>query len=333
MQTSVMKGCALRATPCLQRRLVSSRTPLAVRSQAVNVSEVATTTTTNGTSNGTGSPIQVDVNVPQPTPALLSPPEAYMYVAKDGAKKAAMTPFKTFVMALYAGAYIAFGGFLGLTVVNGCPGIVAANPGLAKLLFALVFPVGLTMNTLHGTELFTGNTMKLPAAIYEGKTDMKGLIKNWFWSYFGNFVGSLAFVALVVASGVLAQGAMYPIKTAMAKASLPWGQAFLRAVMANWLVCVAVWNAGAASSLPGKVLGIWPPIAAFVAIGLEHSVANMFLIPLGIALGADISFSHFLTNNLVPVTLGNIVGGLVFMGTASSIFFGALGGAKPAAAH
>jgi hypothetical protein len=95
----------------------------------VNVSEVATTTTTtNGTSNGTGSPIQVDVNVPQPTPALLSPPEAYMYVAKDGAKKAAMTPFKTFVMALYAGAYIAFGGFLGLTVVNGCPGKAGWHP-------------------------------------------------------------------------------------------------------------------------------------------------------------------------------------------------------------
>lgn len=104
--------------------------------------------------------------------------------------------------------------------------------------------------------------------------------------------------------------------------------------MANWLVCVAVWNAGSASSLPGKVLGIWPPIAAFVAIGLEHSVANMFLIPLGIALGADITFSHFITNNLIPVTLGNIVGGLVFMGTASSVFYGSLGGnKKPAAAH
>jgi formate/nitrite transporter FocA (FNT family) len=153
--------------------------------------------------------------------------------------------------------------------------------------------------------------MKLPAAIYEGKTNMAGLIKNWFWSYSGNFIGSLALVAAVVASGVLAAAPAYSIKTAMAKASLPWAQvrvrgwrcvtsagaglrssttstspthppsiavaaqAFIRAVLANWLVCVAVWNAGSASSLPGKVLGIWPPIAAFVAIGLEHSVANM----------------------------------------------------------
>lgn len=89
--------------------------------------------------------------MPAQTPALLSPPDAYMYVAKDGQKKAEMTVAKTFTMALYAGAYIAFGGFLGLAVVSNCPNLVAANPGLGKLLFALLFPVGLTMNTLHGT--------------------------------------------------------------------------------------------------------------------------------------------------------------------------------------
>lgn len=109
-------------------------------------------------------------------------------------------------------------------------------------------------------------------------------------------------------------------------------QAFLRGILANWLVCCAVWCAGAASSLPAKVMGIWPPIAAFVAIGLEHSVANMFIIPMGIALGADVAFKHFLTSNLVPVTLGNIVGGMVFMATSSSFFFGSLGGHKPAKA-
>eukprot|EP00879_Flechtneria_rotunda_P001112 GHRR01001254.1.p1 GENE.GHRR01001254.1~~GHRR01001254.1.p1 ORF type:complete len:333 (+),score=143.33 GHRR01001254.1:110-1108(+) len=332
MQT--LKANSMRCAPSLQRKapVSSRRTPLFVRAQAVSVGQTLTTSTNGNGTSAAANPIQVDVNVPEPTPALLSPAEAYQYVAKDGAKKAAMSPFKTFVMALYAGAYIAFGGFLGLAVVNGCPALVQSNPGLAKLLFALVFPVGLTLNTLHGTELFTGNTMKLPAAIYEGKTNLNGLIKNWFWSYSGNFVGSLLFVAAVVASGVLTAGASYPIKTAVAKASLPWAQAFIRAVMANWLVCMAVWSSGAASSLPGKVMGIWPPIAAFVAIGLEHSVANMFLIPLGIALGADITFSHFLTNNLVPVTLGNIVGGLVFMATSSSIFFGSLGKPKAATA-
>jgi formate/nitrite transporter FocA (FNT family) len=101
-------------------------------------------------------------------------------------------------------------------------------------------------------------------------------------------------------------------------------QAFDRAILANWLVCVAVWCAGAANSLPGKILGLWPPICAFVAIGLEHSVANMFLIPMGIALGADITIGHFLSANLIPITLGNIVGGMVLMGFSNAFFFGSL---------
>eukprot|EP00878_Enallax_costatus_P000295 GHUV01000368.1.p1 GENE.GHUV01000368.1~~GHUV01000368.1.p1 ORF type:complete len:332 (+),score=109.93 GHUV01000368.1:119-1114(+) len=331
MQTSTLKASSVRAAPSLRRAAFCRRAPLAVRAQAVSLGQTVSTTA-NGNGTTAATPIQVDVNVPQPTPALLSPADAYMYVAKDGQKKAEMTVFKTFTMALYAGAYIAFGGFLGHAIVNQCPGLVASNPGLAKLLFAILFPVGLTMNTLHGTELFTGNTMKLPAAIFEGKTNLAGLVKNWFWSYLGNFVGSLLFVAAVVATGIFAQGAAYPVKTALYKATLPWHQAFIRAILANWLVCVAVWNAGAASSLPGKVLGIWPPIASFVAIGLEHSVANMFLIPLGICLGADITFGQFLTQNLIPVTLGNIVGGMIFMGTASSIFFGSLGKKKTATA-
>jgi formate/nitrite transporter len=333
MQTSVLKASSVRCAPSLQRSRLSSikRAPLVIRAGAVSEVQTYTTTVSNGNGNGaSAAPITVEVNVPAATPELLSPADAYMYSAKAGAKQAEMSIAKTFTMALYAGAYIAFGGFLGLAVVSNCPGIYGPNPGLGKLLFALLFPVGLTMNTLHGTELFTGNTMKLPAAIYEGKTTFGKLCHNWFWSYLGNFVGSLALVWLVVQSGVLANCTGYAIKTAMAKGTLPWMQCFLRAVMANWLVCVAVWNAGAASSLTGKVLGIWPPISAFVAIGLEHSVANMFLIPLGIALGAELTFGQFITQNLIPVTLGNIVGGLVFMGTASGYFYGSLGKKKEA---
>jgi formate/nitrite transporter len=332
MQTSVLRASSVRCAPSLQRTRLSSikRAPLAIRAAAVTETQTFSTTISNGNGNGSSQPITVDVNVPAPTPDLMSPADAYMYAAKAGAKQAEMSVAKTFTMALYAGAYIAFGGFLGLAVVSNCPGIYGPNPGLAKLLFAILFPVGLTMNTLHGTELFTGNTMKLPAAIYEGKSTFGKLCHNWFWSYLGNFIGSLALVWMVVQSGVLAAAPGYAIKTAMAKGTLPWAQAFIRAVMANWLVCVAVWNAGAASSLPGKVLGIWPPISAFVAIGLEHSVANMFLIPLGIALGAELTFGQFITQNLIPVTLGNIVGGLVFMGTASGYFYGSLGKKKEA---
>jgi len=305
--------------------------PLGIRCQAAYVG--TETTTTNGTtaSNGNGyapAPVVFSGPITATIEEVLAPPAAYMAQVKDGVKKGETPVLKTFIKALYAGAYIGFGGFLGLTVVNACPAIAAANPGLAKLLFALVFPVGLYMTIMTGSDLFTGNTMKLPAAIIEKKASFGQLVKNWFWSYSGNFVGSLALVALVAYSGVLA-GSTLPIKTAVYKSSLTWGQAFVRAILANWLVCVAVWCAGAANSLPGKLMGLWPPICAFVAIGLEHSVANMFLIPLGIALGADITFSHFLTANLIPVTLGNIVGGMVFMGFSNAYFFGSL--AKKAA--
>lgn len=166
---------------------------------------------------------------PAPAPALLPPAEAYQFVARDGARKAAMSPVQTFAKALYAGAYISFGGLLSLTVLNACPGLTASNPGLAKLLFALVFPVGLYLNIMHGAELFTGNTMALPAAVYEGKATIGGLIKNWVFSYAGNLLGSLAFVAAVAASGILADATM-PVKMATMKTSLTWGQVRYRVV-------------------------------------------------------------------------------------------------------
>jgi formate/nitrite transporter FocA (FNT family) len=110
-----------------------------------------------------------------------------------------------------------------LTVQSCSTGIAAANPGLAKFLFAAIFPCGLYMTIMTGVDLFTGNTMKMPAAVIEKKVTMNQLWKNWFWSYFGNFVGSLALVAMVAYSGVLA-GAALPIKTAVYKSSLTWGQ-------------------------------------------------------------------------------------------------------------
>lgn len=333
MQTATFKGTGLRA----QLSSAAPRKALPVQSRRVTVgircqaAYVGTETTTTSTSNGNGNGYAAAAPAPAPVlaPECLSPPEAYMAQVKDGVKKAETGVLKTVIKGFFAGCYIAYGGFLGLTVVNSCPGLLSTNPGLAKLLFAAIFPVGLYMTIMTGSDLFTGNTMKFPAAIIEKKASVGQLIKNWFWSYSGNFIGSLFLVAMVAASGVLA-GSTYPIKTAIAKSSLTWSQAFIRAVLANWLVCVAVWCAGSASSLPGRILGLWPPICAFVAIGLEHSVANMFLIPMGIALGANITFSHFITANLIPVTLGNIVGGMLFMGLSNAYFFGSLGKAKTA---
>lgn len=158
---------------------------------------------------------------------------------------------------------------------------------------------------------------------------MGGLMHNWFWSYLGNFVGSLMMVAAVAATGILV-GNPVPVNVATMKAGLPWMTALIRAVLANWLVCMAVWQASSANTLSGKLLGLWGPITTFVAIGLEHSIANMFLIPMGMVLGAKVSFNEFLWNNLLPVTLGNTIGGVIFVATAFAFIHGSLGKPKPA---
>merc|ERR1719198_1952601 len=134
------------------------------------------------------------------------------------------------------------------------------------------------MTLVTGAELFTGNTALVTAAMLDGKANMNQLIKSWGASYAGNFVGSLALAALVTAAGTLAGGGA-SVGAALAKTSLSFKTALVRGILCNWLVCMAVWMASMAKDLPGKIVAIWFPISAFVALGLEHSVANMFIIP------------------------------------------------------
>ena len=181
-------------------------------------------------------------------------------------------------------------------------------------------PFGLIMTLVTGGELFTGNTALVTAAYKEGKVERKDLIKNWVASYAGNFVGSLFLAYLAFKSGTLASS---PASAAIAtaKCSLPWDVAFVRGLLCNWLVCMAVYMASGCSSMPGKMTAVYFPISAFVALGLDHSVANMFMIPLGMLRGADITAKTFIFKNLIPVTLGNIVGGaLCVMGPFGSVF-------------
>ncbi|GIL83216.1 hypothetical protein Vretifemale_12072 [Volvox reticuliferus] len=131
-------------------------------------------------------------------------------------------------------------------------------------------------------------------------------------------------VAAVVATGLLATNNL-PVSMAIAKSNLTFTEVLSRSILCNWLVCCAVWSASAATSLPGRILGLWPPITAFVAIGLEHSVANMFVIPLGMMLGANVTWGQFFFNNLLPVTLGNTIAGVIMMAVAYSVSFGSLG--------
>ena len=147
------------------------------------------------------------------------------------------------------------------------------------------------------------------------------LLKSWTASYTGNLIGSVAFAYLVFLGGTLVSGGA-SVPVAAAKTSLPFMQAFVRGVLCNWLVCMAVYLASFAKDVAGKMVCIWFLISTFVALGLEHSVANMFIIPLGIFSGAAVSWKAFLLNNLLPVTLGNIVGGAVMVAAVFNAAYG-----------
>lgn len=254
-------------------------------------------------------------------PDLKAPAALYEGAIAAGAAKASASWGKIFKLGIAAGCHIGFGSYLAITVGGACPAIAEANPGLQKIIFgSFGLPFGLIMTLVTGAELFTGNTALVTGARMEGKTTTSNLIKNWVASYAGNFVGSLLLAYLAYQSGTLGN-APASAAIATAKCSLSFGTAFTRGILCNWLVCMAVYMASGCASLAGKMVAVYFPISAFVALGLDHSVANMFIIPLGMMRGAEITVSDFLMRNLLPVTLGNIVGGaLCVMGLYGSAY-------------
>lgn len=203
------------------------------------------------------------------------------------------------LLGALAGAFIAFAG-------------VAASIGGAlggKLASATIFPIGLTMVLLAGSELFTGNCLFLMPLLRRNIT-AGHMLRNWVAVYLGNLLGSVAVAFLAVQCGALDGIAEAAVATAAAKAALPFGVALLRGVLCNFLVCLAVWMAFCAQSAGGKVVSLFGPIFLFVLCGFEHSVANMYYIPAGIFLAENGEVTWLsLWQNLLPVTLGNMVGG------------------------
>ena len=251
--------------------------------------------------------------------SITSPEELIEVVNKVTEIKKASSVKKTFVLAVLAGAYIALGGLLAIMIGGGLPEMAAANPGMQKFIFGAVFPVGLILCVLVGADLFTGNTAYFASPILSKRMSVKVLWKSGGLVYFGNFIGSLivafffAYMTDLFANGPWLDSV---VGIAEAKVSQPFYKAFLKGVGCNWLVALALWQGYAAKDATGKILGIWFPVMAFVALGFEHCVANMFFIPAGIFYGADVTWGEFFVNNLVPVTLGNIVGGFVCVGMA-----------------
>ena len=220
-----------------------------------------------------------------------------------------------------AGCFIALGGILSLIVGFGFPGITAANPAMQKLLSGAMFPIGLILVVLLGAELFTGNNALLIPAFIKRRCTAADIARNWTLVYLGNFAGAIAFTFLMVYCCGLTSNEPYQsaiTSIAVAKTSMPWLTVFLKGVGANWCVCLAVWLALTSRSITGKMFGCWLPVMAFVALGYEHSIANMFYIPLGMLEGAPVTIGHAITANLIPATLGNIVGGALMVGTLHS---------------
>lgn len=258
----------------------------------------------------------------------LTPLEMAKKAETIGVNKAHL-PFDTmFVLAIWAGIFIGLAAVFANTISTGLTGVFPF--GMIKLVSGLVFCLGLVLVVVGGAELFTGNILIVMAWV-DGKVELSGLLRNWTIVYIGNFVGSIMLAGLMVLSKqyTFASGGIGAnmLNTALFKIHLDFWQALGLATVCNILVCLAVWMTYSARTVVDKVAIIILPITAFVAGGFEHSVANMYFIPVALFLKqfdpafivksaidvADLTWSNFLVHNLFPVTIGNILGG-VFVG-------------------
>lgn len=236
-------------------------------------------------------------------------------------KLAVASPGRLAVLAITAGAYISLGALLSVIIGFGCPALSSANPAIQRLLSGLTFPLGLFLIIVLGGELFTGNNALLVPGLMSRRFGASRALLNWVLVWTFNFVGCLAFVAaLVYATDIFAPEPWHSAiaGVATAKVSMTWWTVFFKALGANWCVCLAIWLALSGKTLFEKALGCWIPVMAFVALGFEHCIANMFFIPAGMLEGADVTVGQMFTANLIPATLGNIAGGALLVGTLTS---------------
>ena len=231
----------------------------------------------------------------------------------------ARTPLSKFaIMAIMGGIFIALGGLLTVVVAGGMSGVAKENIGLVKFMAGALFPVGLIMVSVAGADLFTSDCAGMTLSTMQKKTIWTDLLKVWALSYIFNFIGSQC-VAYFMAykTGILNTDAVnYLTGLANGKLKYSWNTVFLKGIGANALVCLGTWMGYAGKDIIGKSLGIWVPVMLFVTLGYEHSIANMFFIPTAIYCGADITWSHFIFDNLIPATIGNIIGGAGVIGLA-----------------
>ena len=244
-------------------------------------------------------------------------------------KKANLRTSTTFVLAIAAGALIALGAQVSLSVMTGTEAI---SWGIAKLLGAMIFSTGLIMVSLTGAELFTGNVM-MTFAVINHKISFWRLLRNWSLVFVGNMIGAIIVAILIYYSGCSHNShealGVLGLSVTIPKVNLTFVEAFTRGILCNWLVCLAIWMAATSRHVIGKIFAIFFPIATFVASGYEHSIANMYFLTNGLFIKtspaivaasgftpdqlASLTAKSCIVHNLIPVTLGNIVGAMVFV--------------------
>ena len=263
----------------------------------------------------------------------LLPPEMARKAEQIGVEKADQEILLTIALAVLAGAFIAFGAVFATIVTSGSE----LSYGLTRLMGGLAFSLGLILVVIGGAELFTGNNL-LTMAWAGRKVSLRQMLRNWLIVYFGNMLGAFSIVVLIFLSGHYLFGNGITgdniLNIAEAKCQLDFMQAVVLGILCNILVCLAIWLCYSARTAQGKILSIVFPITAFVAAGFEHSVANMYFIPMGLMLKSkadpmlwklldtspvqyeSLNLHNYLINNLRPVSIGNIIGGAVFVGLA-----------------
>lgn len=257
-------------------------------------------------------------------PMMKGPTDAYKTVLALGIKKANQPFSKIFLLGIMAGLQVGIGAAMAIATLGGVPLLQEQNPGLAKLLFGIAgLPCSLLMVLATGSELFTGNTAVVGTAFFEGKVTRQQLAKSWSASYLGNLLGAAFLAILCNYAGVFSQASGTFTAVADAKASLPFGVAIARGIVCNWLVCTAVVVATAAADLASKALAVVMIITIFASLGFEHSVANMFVGPFGaLQKSSRTTYLKFFVKNLVPVTIGNIIGGSFLLAGLQHLAFG-----------
>ena len=255
---------------------------------------------------------------------LFTPKECAANYAAAGAAKTRMPLLKMFLLAVLAGFFIAMGGAVTNTAAH-----TIGNVGIARIVCGLLFPFGLAMVVLTGAELFTGNTL-ITISVLDGQAAAAGMLRNWIVVYLGNTVGAMLVAAGCAFGGQLnysgGQLAVFTMKLAAGKCALPVGNAVILGVLCNILVTVGVLLSLSAKDLTGRVVGAYLPVAFFVICGFEHCIANLYYIPAGLfakavpaygllaaEAGVDLSaltWTNFLLKNILPVTVGNIIGGM-----------------------